>query len=131
VYLPAEGIRGLPIAASFVVAHLPPRRGTGSADETVAVLAEVADGYAGATTATVADVPALRIEREVAADPARQHDVDMPTRRVDYVVPVPEDAGWLLVTFSVAVDESAAKGLAESLVELFDAIVSTLRWRTA
>ena len=128
VYLPVGGIRGLPVAASFAVAHLPP--GGPGEEEPVAVLAEVADGFAGATTTEVAETPALRIDRLVAADPGRQHNVDLPTRRVNYVVPVPANDGWLLVSFSVAIDESAAEGLADALVELFDAIVSTLRWRT-
>jgi hypothetical protein len=127
LYLPVGGIRGLPVAASFAVAHLPP----GSADdEPAAVLGALADGFGTATAAEVASTPALRVERAVPSDPGRQHNVDLPTKRVDYVVPVPGNAGWLLVTFSVAADESAAAGLADALVELFDAVVSTLRWRT-
>jgi hypothetical protein len=128
LYLPAEGIRGLPVAASFAVAHLPP--GGAGEEEPVAVLAEIADGFAGARTTEVAATPALRVDRLVPADPGRQHNVDLPTRRVHYIVPVPANSGWLLVSFSVAIDESAAEGLADALVELFDAIVSTLRWRT-
>jgi hypothetical protein len=128
LYLPVDGIRGLPVAASFVVAHLSPERPGG--DEAVAVIAALADGHDGTTPAEVASAPALRRERTAAADPGRQHNVDLPTRRVDYVVPVPANGGWLLVSFSVAVDESAAEGLAGALVDLFDAIVSTLRWRT-
>lgn len=127
VYLPVGGIRGLPVAASFAVAHLPPRSDD---EEPVAVLAQLANGFGDTSTAEVAGTPVLRVARQVAADPGRQHDVDLPTRRVDYIAPVPQNAGWLLISFSVAVDEAAAAGLAEALIELFDAIVSTLRWRT-
>lgn len=82
------------------------------------------------------------MQRRVASEPSRQHGLDVPTERINYVVPIPGCGGWLLLSFSTAgtarrtPSEPAAQDAVEQastltdvLVELFDAVVTTVRWR--
>ncbi len=132
VYLPVEGARGLPVAASFVVSHLPPA--SQAPQEVLVALA--ADGP-DSDAVSIDGAAGLRTRRAVASDPLRQSGLDTDTERVTYVLAVPGDAGWLLVSFSTAITEAAVRvgphdvrTLSETMIELFDAVVSTLRWRT-
>lgn len=131
LYLPVETMRGTPVAASFVVSHVPP-----GGQRPQDVLVSLAASDSDAVPAEVAAEPALRTERVVDADPGRQYGLDVPSRRVHYVVPVPGDGGWLILAFSAAVTAHSLPvdatdevlTLTDVLVELFDAIVTTLRW---
>ncbi len=169
LYLPVGGLRGRPIAASFVVSHLPPPDGPGDpvelAAEVVAQLAEsapagepVADGSAGGDDAgarertggagqaedglaptelvTVAGMPSVRLDRQEQPQLRPLFGVERPSRRITYVVPVPGGAGFVLVAFSTLVSEPSAGPdgapeplLSDALVTLFDAVMTTFRWR--
>jgi hypothetical protein len=49
---------------------------------------------------------------------------------VDYTFPIPGDSRrWLAVTFSTPGAGDPGDQVAEALVELFDAIMTTFRWR--
>lgn len=53
-------------------------------------------------------------------------------RHVDYALAVPDDPGrWLTVAFSTPGDGNPEGEFADLLVELFDAIMTTFRWRYA
>lgn len=132
LYLPWGGARGLPVAASFVVSHLPPDHAP--PEQVLAALG----GGGDQEPVTIDGAPGLRARRTVAAQPARQHGLDVDTDRVTYVLSVPRAGGWLLLSFSTALTGAAVDvgrddtlTLAQVMVELFDAVVSTLRWRPA
>lgn len=125
MYLPVAMRHGAPIAASFVVSE-----GSFGAPEgvepemAVSVAAAEGDGF---TKVTVDGAPSLRLEQTAPADPAR--GVDYGSRRVDYVVPLPGQRDrWLIFAFSTLGGGDPDDQYARVLVELFDAIMSTLRW---
>ncbi|MEU9911616.1 hypothetical protein [Streptomyces sp. NPDC051001] len=125
LYLPVLPRGGIFLMASFIVAELPIGR-----DRTVppqAVLAQLAaEEVPGGTAATVdvAGAPALR--RAYRSAP---HDEELPTRRVDYVIPVAEDPGrWISIDFSTPGDGDIDSEFTDVLVELFDAVVGTFKW---
>ena len=139
LYLPVGGARDRPVAASFLVSHLPPPELPGNPiDTAVEVMAELAGDSNGRATSpvAVAGMPALRMDRVAAPDLRPPLGVERPSRRVHYVVPVPGGGGFLVVAFSTVVSEpsTGADGapeplLSDALVDLFDAVMSTLRWR--
>lgn len=141
LYLPVGGLRGRPVAASFIVSHLPPANLSGDADEVaVQVMTELADGDArsAAEPVNVAGMPALRTDRLAAPELRPPFGVERTSRRVHYVVPVPEGGGFLVVAFSTVASEPSTDAdgrpeplLSDALVDLFDAVMTTLRWRHA
>ncbi|HUR75076.1 MAG TPA: hypothetical protein VMZ00_12430 [Sporichthya sp.] len=124
LYLPVELQYGAVIGSSFVVGEVS-FESVEPVDPSVLVAR-----LAGATSAravAVAGVPGARTERVVAADAER--DLGVGSRRVDYVLPVPEDpARWVLVSFSTVGQGDPQDELVELSIELFDAIMSTFRW---
>lgn len=132
LYLPAGGWRSRPTAASFLVSHLPPEAlplpesSDSPEEQAVAVLGALhGDGPGGAgAPVTVAGQAGLRFSRTEEAVVEQQ---EVSSLAVDYVLPVPHDEGWLVVAWN-AVRHPSAPGVAEALTELFDAVLSTLRW---
>ncbi|MCX5037323.1 MULTISPECIES: hypothetical protein [Streptomyces] len=129
LYLPVLPRGGIFLMASFIAAELPIGR-----EHTVppeAVIARLADddvpgGTAG--TVDVAGAPALRRAYRCALDEEKQQGA-LPTRRIDYVIPVPDDPGrWISINFSTPGDGDVDSELTDVLVELFDAVVGTFRW---
>ncbi|MDN3028192.1 hypothetical protein [Streptomyces sp. S.PB5] len=125
LYLPVRPRGGIFLMASFIVAEMPIAQEHAVPPE--AVLAQlVDDGVPGgvATRVDVAGAPALRRDHRPALD-----EEELPTRRVDYVIPVANDPGrWLSITFSTPGDGDVDSEFTGVLVELFDAVVSTFRW---
>lgn len=122
LYLPVEPVRGTLIAASFVVSE----GSIGARDEhgTALILAAIAGNGPGLL---LDGARAARIERTAPPDPAR--GVERGSRHVDYTIPVPGgDGRWLVFAFSALSAGDPDDKLAGNLVELFDAIMSTLRW---
>ena len=59
-----------------------------------------------------------------------EQGVEYASRRVDYVLPVPTDLDrWVVVSFSTLGAGDPTDEFAQLLVELFDAIMTTFRWR--
>ncbi|MEU6119220.1 hypothetical protein ABZ840_32355 [Streptomyces sp. NPDC047117] len=128
LYLPVRPRGGTLVAASFIVAELP----VGGAEQAKAkhVLDRLAANAAGpgATTRELSGSRAVRRESRVAAEPGRELDVD--TRRVEYVMPVAGNAeNWLSISFSTPGDGNLDSDFTDVLVELFDAVVGTFEWR--
>lgn len=116
LYLLADNVRGLPVAASLAVSHVE-RLGTPEVD-----LAAFADGQGAGAESEVVDLPcgrAVRTRRSGLAAPPPG-----PSILVEYVLPVPDDGGHLVLAFA-----SPNVALAEAMVALFDALAATLRWR--
>ena len=127
LYLPVELRGGLPVPASFVVSEGSiPAAGIDEPEQVVSYL--VSEGTDGAAV-TVDGVKGARTEQCAGPDPGQ--GIEYGSRRVDYAVPVPGDAGrWLLVAFSTLGAGDPDDQVARMLVQLFDAIMSTFRWAT-
>lgn len=131
LYLPVRRVRGHLLAASFVVSERLRAPGTGPHDDLVAGLLRSPGAGREAEAAEVDGAHGVRTEGVVAADPGR--GVEQESRHVDYVfaVPGPERGRWVTVSFSALTGEGARGELADALVGLFDAVLTTFRWRYA
>jgi hypothetical protein len=127
LYLPVDLRNGFLIAASFVISE-GSLTASSQGSAPTAVLTKLTDDD-DATPASVGNSPALRREHLVPPDPAC--GTEYGARRVDYIMPLPDDGSrWLIAAFSTVVNEEAPDWFAKLLVELFDAIMSTFRWTT-
>ncbi|WP_050760906.1 hypothetical protein [Aeromicrobium marinum] len=125
LYLPLDAIHGYTVQASFVVSRVVPDANL-SVDEIPQVMASLLRD--GATRpATVADTVWVRRERAV----PRGEDDAVDSVRVEYFTAVPGQArSWVLVSFSsVGAPIVGPAGEGNMLVELFDAVMTTWRWR--
>jgi hypothetical protein len=126
LYLPVEEIHGVTVGASFVVSEF--SFDSVAEVQPALVAARLLSTTDEAVPVTVDDALGVRVERVVEADARR--GADFPARRVDYVLSVPEDpVRWVTVGFSTVADGDPRGELADVLVELFDAIMTTFRWR--
>lgn len=139
LYLPTERMGDLAVPASFVAGEVrldgEAARVTGEgadpATVPVRVLARLVAGDATARAVEVGGAPAVRTERTAAADREQQLGVDAGSRRIDYLIAVPGRPGrWLTMSCSV-LEVADAPEITELLVELFDAVMTTLRWDAA
>lgn len=126
LYLPVRRMHDVSVAASFVVSEV----ADAAAGEAPGAIAEVFG--ADAEDVVVDGFRGVRHDDVVAPDPLMSELVQVPSRRVTYVVPAPPpDPRWLVVSFSTIGDGADPRGdLAEVLVDLFDAIMGTFRWLT-
>jgi hypothetical protein len=126
LYLPVETQHGVAIPASFLVSE----GSVGALDDADPgkVIAFLAAESGTGKPVTVDGAIGLRTERITAPDPS--HDTELPSRCVDYILSVPGDPGrWVLAAFSTFGGGDPDDGFAGLLVELFDAIISTFRWK--
>ncbi|MEU3932766.1 hypothetical protein AB0E85_12125 [Streptomyces sp. NPDC029044] len=123
--------------ASFIVAEMPISRDHAVPSQVVIdqlVNEGVPDGTA--TSVDVAGAPALRRayrsipdEEMLKSTPQAVQQTALPTRRVDYVIPVVDDPGrWISINFSTPGDGDIESEFTGVLVELFDAVVGTFKW---
>ncbi|WP_055565402.1 hypothetical protein [Streptomyces atriruber] len=129
LYLPVEPMHGYLVAASIVVAKLDTglREGVSPQDMLTQLLADSKDSE----PAELDGAAGLRKERTMPADPRK--GAETASKHVDYVVRVPSsggDAGWVVVSFTTLGDGNPEGDFTEILVELFDAVMTTFRWRT-
>jgi len=125
LYLPVEPVRGMLLAASFVVSE--GSIGARGDRDASLILAAIRAGGDDAAQVTMDGAHAARIERTAPPDPAR--GVDHGARHVDYAVPVPGSADrWLVFAFSALGAGDPGDEFAQLLVGLFDAIMSTFTW---
>jgi hypothetical protein len=124
LYLPVAQVHGVAVAASFVVAEI----GFGSVealDPALLVARLAADP--NAAQVSVDGYPVSRAETICPADAASYGQ--LPSRRVDYFMPFPDDPDrWLAVTCSALHLSSGEQDLSVTWIEVFDAIMTTFRW---
>jgi hypothetical protein len=116
-----------PVPASFLVAEGSLGDTSGDPLAVVTALAEGAarDGGRPGRLTALDGAPAARIERIAGPD----SEAGYSSLRVEYTVAVPGgDGRWMIITFSTLGDGDPAGEYARLLAELFDAILSTLRW---
>ncbi|MFC4030136.1 hypothetical protein ACFO3J_01465 [Streptomyces polygonati] len=124
LYLPF-GRREQNLPASFLVSLV--EFAKVDAPDPQRVLAEVLSTTEGGEPVELDATPGIRTERVYDADPDRE--VAYPSRRVEYILPVPGTAdSWLVSSFSTFGAGSPEDGTARLLCALFDAIMGTFRW---
>ncbi len=126
LYLPTEQMHGVTATASFVVAEI----SLVSAEpvDPGMLVARLVAGSERTTAVELAGTAGTRTEHLAAAD--AEQGIEHPSRRVDYVLPVPTDPyRWVIVSFSTLGSGDPTDEFAELLVEFFDAIMTTFRWR--
>lgn len=125
--LPTQRMGDIAVPASYTVAEWSDTEEGMSPEAFLSELARRSD-----TTATVVEVdgqPALREDGVHAADPVSQPLAIQAARRISYTVLAPEQQHrWVLFTFSTLGDGDPEGQLADVLVQLFDAQMTTLRW---
>lgn len=128
LYLPVELMHGVPIAASFIVSEGLLGSVTDIGPEMI--ISCLAARHDDNRAVTVDGAIGVRLERTARPDPAQ--GIEHGSRRVDYVISVPAEADrWVVVAFSTLGGGDPDDQYAKILVELFDAIMSTFRWRRA
>lgn len=129
LHLPVERIDGVALPASFVVSEPLPAP-TLSMDAGM-VLSSLRPDASQSEEVTVDGAAGFRVDGVAQPDPARE--VAYPSRRVEYILQIPNSATpkWLTVSFSTLADGQPQGELAELLVDLFDAVMTTFRWSYA
>jgi hypothetical protein len=129
LYLPVERIHGTHIAASFVVSEV--LSGPGGSVGTDEIVSRLLADATNSEPIAVDGSDGIRVDKITPPDPDR--DVEFPSRRIDYVLPVPRSGApqWVTVCFSTIADGDPKSEFAEVLVELFDAVMTTFRWSYA
>jgi hypothetical protein len=124
LYLPTTPVGDFAIPASIIVAEV----GFGAVeplDPAMLVASLAAEDKA--EPISVDGALGVRAGRTTPANPGRGAPSD--SRRVEYVIPVPQDPDrWLTATFWVLTPDGADAETVELLIELFDAIMTTFRW---
>lgn len=131
LYLPTERLHGVALPVSIVasepieIPRVTPERGP------EAVLLALASETPGAEMRELDDTAALRSERDVPADAAQ--GVEVAHRRAEYFVPVPgsDPDQYVTFSFSALIAPGSDPAFYDTLVELFDAVMSTFRWSYA
>lgn len=132
VWAPLLGVRGTAVPVSVVVRDLSfaPLPSGADGDATAGLLAAVAaqattDGGAGGVV-RLPSGPAARTTRTVPGD---EHSGGTAALQVTHHLPVPNAPDrWVVVTCAVPAD---AGPVTSTLVDLFDAMMTTWRWRDA
>jgi hypothetical protein len=128
VGLPIAPMDGVVIPGSFCTAVLDDPE---AADPEQLLAGLLADAGPDGSFQEIGGGPAVRVE-DVVAEPGPGGLYDGPTRRVAYYLPHPDVPGcWAVTTFTTIADGNPRSLFADALVALFDAIMSTLRWRAS
>ncbi|MEV8074163.1 hypothetical protein [Streptomyces pseudogriseolus] len=133
LYLPVRKTGTVNLGASLVVSEtLLPRRGESDAgdptDVAVRLLSRDGSRNADLSSGELDGAVAVRREHVVPADAGR--GAELASRRVEYLASVPGDAArWFLAAFSTVGGGRPDDELADALVEWFDAVMATFRWR--
>jgi len=129
IALPVETVDGKAVPASYTVSEWrdPDPDDTAPLD----LLKAIAEGSAASTKIVDVDgQPALREEMVESADPEAEPLATHAGRRVTYTVSAPDNQhSWVIFTFITLGDGNPDGPLAHLLVELFDAHLTTLRWK--
>ncbi|MFG3319886.1 hypothetical protein ACGF3J_17780 [Streptomyces sp. NPDC048171] len=126
LYLPVERMHGMLIPASFIASE--PLASPTGGTKPESVLVDLARGAEEASARELDGTAAVRTLRKLPAAPDR--GVEAPSWRVQYTVPIPHSspAKWLTFSFSTLVAPDMDTEFTETLVELFDAVMTTFRW---
>ncbi|MEU6995597.1 hypothetical protein ABZ953_33695 [Streptomyces sp. NPDC046465] len=137
LYLPVKPMGDFTVGASILVSEsvVPRRAGERhpAAEPTeVAVQLLARDGVEDADLSSGDIDGALAVRREHVAAAAPAKGAEVASRRVEYVLSVPDDPErWFVAAFSTVGGGDPRDELAEALVEWFDAVMANFRWSRA
>lgn len=134
VYVPTERMAGIAVPASITETELFGVVGPSPTEVAASLLDDVQES--GAQESTVVDVdgrPGARLASTLKEAPDEAGRTAAATRQVTYVVSRDEAEGdWLVLSFSTTFSTGPGSGpserLAETLVDFFDAVMTTFRW---
>ncbi|MEU1051258.1 hypothetical protein ABZ397_01605 [Streptomyces sp. NPDC005876] len=134
LYLPVKPMNDVNLGASIVVSEsLVPRsvRSARPSDPTDVVVQFLAqDGVENADLSSGEVDGALAVRREHVCESDGAIGDELASRRVEYIITVPGDPErWFIAAFSTVGGGSPRDELADALVEWFDAVMATFRWR--
>ncbi|MFJ4832887.1 hypothetical protein ACIP79_23730 [Streptomyces sp. NPDC088747] len=135
LYLPVKPMSGnFSLGASILVSETPlPARaegGQGAEPTDLAVQLLSRDGVEGADLSSGEIDGALAVRREHVAQADPGEGTELASRRVEYIVSVPDDPDrWFVAAFSTIGGGHPRDELAEALVEWFDAVMANFGWR--
>lgn len=129
ICLPTQRMGDLAVPASYTVSEW--RDSDGDEASPTTLLKSLAESSSAEVTLVDVDgQPALREEDIEEADPEADPLATHAGRRVTYTVSAPDDPrGWVVFSFVTLGDGDPNGALADLLVDLFDAQLTTLRWR--
>ncbi|MFH8485420.1 hypothetical protein [Streptomyces longisporoflavus] len=142
LYLPVRPMGGCSVGTSVLISEsvLPRRPGHPQAVEPTEAAVQLLsrDGVQGADLCSGEVDGALAVRREhvanananANANADRGRGAELASRRVEYMISVPDDPDrWFVAAFSTVGGGSPRDELAEALVEWFDALMANFRWR--
>lgn len=125
MFLPL-GHRERNLPASFLISYV--EFGKPEAPDQQQVLEYVLSTTEGGRPVEINGTRGIRTEKVYPAAPER--GVEYPSRRVEYILPVPRTAdSWLVSSFSTFGEGDPEDAMSNLLCRLFDAIMSTFRWQ--
>ncbi|WP_432099507.1 hypothetical protein [Streptomyces sp. WAC 04229] len=126
LYIPVEPLHGHIAPASFIVAKIGAQLKGGVSRQDV--MTRLVADFDFTEPTQVHETVGVRGERIVPANPEKE--IEFPSRHVDYVLPIPNsEADWIVVSFSTLGDGDLEGDYSTLLVELFDSLMTTFRWR--
>lgn len=124
LYLPIR-TKNKDVLASFLISYA--EFGRQDAPPQQDVLRYVMSSLNAAEPVGLAGVNGMRTERACPPDP--EHDITYASRRVEYLLPVPNTPdSWLVASYSTLGDGDPESELTMLFCDLFDAMMTTFRW---
>jgi hypothetical protein len=134
LYLPVRSAHNVNLGASIIVSEscLPIHRENATqsdpTDVAVQLLSTAGTDEADLSSGEIDGALAVRREHIAGSDP--DHGAGTSSRRVEYVVSVPDEPNrWFAAAFSTIGGGDPRDELADALVDWFDAVMMTFRWR--
>jgi hypothetical protein len=125
VYVPTERTAGIAIPASITETEIFGVVGLSATEVAASLLGDVQES----TAVDVDGRPGARLASTLEEVPGGAGRPAAGTRQVTYVVSRDEAEGdWLVLSFSTSWSSGPAEQLAETLVDFFDAVMTTFRW---
>ncbi|MFF0007995.1 hypothetical protein ACFYQT_31790 [Streptomyces tibetensis] len=126
IHLPVERVDGMALPASFIVSE--PLTAPAASLDSGLILSSLRPDASQSEEVTIDGATGFRTEG--VAQPDTDKDVEFASRRVEYLLQIPNSTppAWLTISFSTVADGRPDGDMADLLVDLFDAVMTTFRW---
>jgi hypothetical protein len=126
LHLPVERVDGMALPASFIVSE--PLTAPAVGLDSGLVLSSLRPDASQSEEITIDGATGIRVDG--VAQPDADREVEFASRRIEYLLQIPNSTPprWLTISFSTIADGRPDGELAEILVDLFDAVMTTFRW---
>ncbi|MFE1247561.1 hypothetical protein [Streptomyces sp. NPDC058735] len=126
LHLPVERVDGMALPASFIVSE--PLTAPVVGLDSGLILSSLRPDASQSEEVTIDGAIGFRVDGT--AQPDNDRDVEFASRRVEYIVQIPNSTPlkWLTISFSTIADGRPDSEMADLLVDLFDAVMTTFRW---